>query len=201
MTQAALAQKLGITKQAVQKLARRGMPLTSPELARAWRARNTRSRVSAPRPPTPESIMQSLDDEEGGGAQDADGIRDNLVLLTRLRTAATERYEGALAVGEDDNARKWGALLLALAQRGAETESKLRRLREQDGETLTLSEARSVFGRILTEIKTLLSAMPSAMAAQVNPADSLHAQRALEGWRDSVFRKIHGAESQRRQPD
>jgi hypothetical protein len=200
MTQAALAKELGITKQAVQKLARRGMPLTSPELARAWRARNTRSQVSPPRPPTPESIMETLDDEEGGGAQDADGIRDNLALLARLREAATERYESALAAGEDDNARKWGALLLALAQRGAETESKLRRIREQDGETLTFNEAREVLGKILAEIKVLISAMPAAMAAQVNPADSVHAQRALEGWRDSMFRKIHGAESQSRQP-
>jgi hypothetical protein len=144
--------------------------------------------------------MQALDDEEGGGAQDADGIRDNLALLARLREAATERYESALSAGEDDNARKWGALLLALAQRGAETESKLRRLREQDGETLTFNEAREVFGKILTEIKVLLTSMPAAMAAQVNPADSLHAQRALEGWRDSVFRKLHGAESTSRQP-
>jgi transcriptional regulator with XRE-family HTH domain len=200
VTQAALARELGITKQAVQKLARRGMPTSSPELARAWRARNTRSQVSPPRPPTPESIMDALDEEEGGGAQDADGIRDNLALLARLREAATERYESALSAGEDDNARKWGALLLALAQRGAETESKLRRLREQDGETLTFNEARAVFGKILTEIKVLLTSMPAAMAAQVNPADSLHAQRALEGWRDSVFRKLHGAESQGRQP-
>ena len=201
MTQAALAKELGITKQAVQKLVRRGMPLTSPELARAWRARNTRSQVSPPRPPTPESIMETLDDEEGGGAQDADGIRDNLALLARLREAATERYESALAAGEDDNARRWGALLLALAQRGAETESKLRRIREQDGETLTFNEAREVLGKILTEIKVLISAMPAAMAAQVNPADTIHAQRALEVWRDSMFRKIHGAESQSRQPN
>jgi hypothetical protein len=201
MTQAALAKELGITKQAVQKLARRGMPLTSPELARAWRARNTRSQVTPPRPPTPESIMQALDDEQGGGAQDADGITANLALLARLREAATERYESALAAGEDDNARKWGALLLALAQRGAETESKLRRLREQDGETLTFNEAREVLGKILAEIKVLISAMPAAMAAQVNPTDSIHAQRALEGWRDSMFRKIHGAESQSRQPN
>jgi transcriptional regulator with XRE-family HTH domain len=200
VTQAALAKELGITKQAVQKLARRGMPTSSPELARAWRARNTRSQVSPPRPPTPESIMQTLDEDEGGGAQDADGIRDNLALLARLREAATERYESALSAGEDDNARRWGALLLALAQRGAETESKLRRLREQDGETLTLDEAREAFGKILTEIKVLLTSMPAAMAAQVNPADSLHAQRALEGWRDSVFRKLHGAESTSRQP-
>jgi len=200
VTQAALARELGITKQAVQKLARRGMPTSSPELARAWRARNTRSQVSPPRPPTPESIMDALDEEEGGGAQDADGIRDNLALLARLREAATERYESALSAGEDDNARKWGALLLALAQRGAETESKLRRLREQDGETLTFNEAREAFGKILAEIKVLLTSMPAAMAAQVNPADSLHAQRALEGWRDSVFRKLHGAESQSRQP-
>jgi transcriptional regulator with XRE-family HTH domain len=200
VTQAALARELGITKQAVQKLARRGMPTSSPELARAWRARNTRSQVSPPRPPTPESIMDALDEEEGGGAQDADGIRDNLALLARLREAATERYESALSAGEDDNARKWGALLLALAQRGAETESKLRRLREQDGETLTFNEAREAFGKILMEIKTLLTSMPAAMAAQVNPADSLHAQRALEGWRDSVFRKLHGADSQSRQP-
>lgn len=194
MTQAALARELGISKQAVQKLARRGMPLTSPELARAWRARNTRSLVSPPRPPTPESIMETLDDEEGGGAQDADGIRDNLALLARLREAAAERYESALAAGEDDNARKWGALLLALAQRGAETESKLRRIREQDGETLTFNEAREVFGKILTEIKVLLTSMPAAMAAQVNPQDPVHAQRALEGWRDSMFRKLHGTE-------
>ena len=75
MTQSALAKELGITKQAVQKLAKRGMPTTSPELARAWRARNTRSQVSPPRPPTPESILDSLDDAEAG-AEDADGIRD-----------------------------------------------------------------------------------------------------------------------------
>ena len=199
MTQSALAKELGITKQAVQKLAKRGMPTTSPELARAWRARNTRSQVSPPRPPTPESILDSLDDAEAG-AEDAHGIRDNLALLARLREASMKRYESALSAGEDDNARKWGALLLALAQRGAETESKLRRLRAQDGETLTLDEAREAFGGILREIKTLITAMPAAMAAQVNPHDTAHAQRALEGWRDSMFRTIHEADSKPRQP-
>jgi hypothetical protein len=143
--------------------------------------------------------LEGLDDAETG-AEDADGIRDNLALLARLREASMRRYESALSAGEDDNARKWGALLLALAQRGAETESKLRRLRAQDGETLTLDEAREAFGGILREIKTLITAMPAAMAAQVNPHDTAHAQRALEGWRDSMFRTIHEADSKPRQP-
>jgi hypothetical protein len=135
--------------------------------------------------------MESFDDAEVTAPQDSDGITANLALLARLRIAATERYESALAAGEDHNARQWGALLLALAAKGAETETRLRRLREQDGVTMTLDEARSVFGNILGEIKTLLTAMPAAMAAQVNPQDPPHAQRALEGWRDSLFRKIH----------
>jgi hypothetical protein len=191
MTQTKLAEGLGLTRQAVQKLCKRGMPTDSIELARAWRARNLRSEVCAPRPPTPQSIMESLDDADVAAPQDADGITANLALLSRLRSAAIERYESALAAGEDNNARQWGALLLALAAKGAETETRLRRLREQDGETMTLDEARSVFGNILGEIKTLLTAMPAAMAAQVNPHDPPHAQHVLEGWRDSLFRKIH----------
>jgi hypothetical protein len=142
--------------------------------------------------------MEAL--EDGAGAEDADGIRDNLALLARLREASMKRYEGALSAGEDDNARRWGALLLALAQRGAETESKLRRLRAQDGETLTVDEAREVFGAVLRDIKNLITAMPAAMAAQVNPHDSAHAQRALEGWRDAMFRTIYEADKQPGQP-
>jgi hypothetical protein len=57
----ALADELGISRQAVSKLAQRGMPTHDPDAAREWRRRNLNPAKTAPDPgPSPATLIARL---------------------------------------------------------------------------------------------------------------------------------------------
>jgi hypothetical protein len=65
-------------------------------------------------------------------------------------------------------------------------------LLERDGVTIQVPEAEARYRAVLLDIKTIVSAMPAALAAKVNPQDPVLAQKALEEWRDkTLFKSIY----------
>jgi hypothetical protein len=192
VSQKMIAAALGITQPAVSQFVRRGMPCDSLEAAQAWHRRNVRPRhrrVPRTRTATPEA--QTPDD-----VADAATTATTLEELAELRAIARRGLADAQAVADDYSLRAWTLAQGKIIAQSAETEERLLAVARDKGQLLTVGQAREAFGSVLVDIRKLLDAAPSALAAKVNPQDSDHARMILENWRDGVLRTLHrGAES------
>ncbi|MDZ4397977.1 hypothetical protein [Hydrogenophaga sp.] len=115
MNQTELADALGITKQAVSKLKKQGMPVTSLHAAQAWRAENlnaARSEAmlrSASREPLAAALLRKMIAEAGLAELRCDRLAASLISVSAVQQALRADYQ-QLAAGAD-------ALVKALAPR------------------------------------------------------------------------------------
>jgi hypothetical protein len=110
MTSAELGSKLGLTRQAISKLARRGMPLASVEAAQQWRAVNA--------PPRKSYVVAKAD-------KAATPFQDSLSRVERARACEGYFYQTLREAAEARDLRltaKVGKDFLIAATRAAEAE-------------------------------------------------------------------------------
>lgn len=109
LTFAQLGQALGVTKQAISKLAKQGMPVTSVEAARAWRVqhldagrtKDARMAIDPPVPPAPRDAEQ----DDAPAPSDTAEYREHRARRERIRAereqVELDRLRGSLVdVGE-----------------------------------------------------------------------------------------------------
>ena len=184
ISQQKLADALGVSKTAVQKLIKRGMPRTSPEAAAEWRARNCRPRgQSAAAKLKPGSVLAAA--REAGTAAD----------IKRLLETSKDCHAAALERGDDYAVRAWALALGKLISQLVEAEAQDLLTRQTAGELMTAREAHETLGVVVGDIRRLLDTMPDAVAVRANPHDPAMAREALVVWRDAAFRTLHGGNS------
>jgi S-methylmethionine-dependent homocysteine/selenocysteine methylase len=189
-SQSAIAAALGISQPAVAQLKRRGMPCDTIEAAQAWHRRNVRPRQRrVPRTRTATSETQTPDD-----VADAATTATTLEELAELRAIARRGLADAQAAGDDYSLRSWTLAQAKILDQSATTEERLLAIAKDKGQLLTVGQAREAFGTVLVDIRKLLDAAPSALAAKVNPQDPDHSRAIIEDWRNGVLRTLHRGE-------
>jgi hypothetical protein len=203
MTQGHLARRWGITKQAVQAMTAKGMPLDSIEAAEAWRASRPRAAKDkrtaegtdkASKPTTPEEQTATVEGEGWRGLSAIERIeRHRGQLEARLDFANAEAHRWKNA--DPELSRKWLALASQLAARAPALESKLADALERAKATVQTRDAQATFCAFLAMIRGALETAPAGLAGKCNPSDFEHAREVLEHWRDNLFKRLHAAPS------
>jgi hypothetical protein len=198
-----LAAALGMSANGAHKMIKRGMPKTSVEEALAWRKRNVNLKTGAPlekaMPSAPASIPSKDEQEHAEEVAASSEIptarkscEDALRDAVTSRTLAKSMIVVSQRNGDYEAARRWMQTMQQLLHRQATLENQFRNLLERDGVTIQLPEAEARYRAVLLDIKTIVSAMPAALASKVNPQDPVLAQKALEEWRDkTLFKSIY----------
>jgi|GEM_PF-2475595 len=197
LTHRAMAKAIGITPGQVCKLAKKGMPLDSAEAAAAWRQRHigssaTRSAASAPAAAAEDSEakhVEELADLPFEQITNTDNCRDALQESRDARRFAWKKVKDLDMGGQLEDSRKWLQTHQQMLLRQGNLEEQFRNLIERDGETISYRDAEARYRNFLNDIRVICMAMPSSLAAKVNPTDPTHAQKIIEEWRNDVLFK------------
>jgi hypothetical protein len=192
-SQTAIAAALGISQPAVAQLKRRGMPCDRIEAAQAWHRRNVKPRqrkVHRARKTTLATIVAETPDTVAAAATTTTTLEE----LAELRAIARRGLADAQAAGDDYSLRSWTLAQAKILDQAATTEERLLAIARDKGQLLTVGQAREAFGSILLDVRKLLDAAPSALAAKVNPGDPDHSRAILEDWLRGVLRTLHRGE-------
>jgi len=189
-SQTAIAAALGISQPAISQLVRRGMPTHDIEAAQAWHRRNVRPRQRRARRTRTANPETQTPDDVAAAATSATTLEE----LAELRAIARRGLADAEAAGDDYSLRSWTLAQSKILAQSAETEERLLAIAKDQGQLLTVGQAREAFGSVLMDVRRLLDAAPSALAARVNPGDPDHARMIIEDWRNGVLRTLHRGE-------
>lgn len=199
LTHRAMAKAIGLTPGQVCKLAKKGMPLDSPEAATSWRERHIGAHVNrSTKPPKPAPSLE--EDAEAKHVEElaelpfeqitnTDNCRHALQESRDARRFAWKKVKDLDAAGQLEDSRKWMQTHQQMLLRQSNLEEQFRNLIERDGETISYRDAEARYRSFLNDIRVICMAMPSALAAKVNPTDPPHAQKILEEWRNDVLFK------------
>lgn len=123
---------------------------------------------------------------------DHEHCREALNEQRQLRKHSAAQVARLHHSGDIEASRRWTQTHQQYFGRQAAYEKQVRDLMERDKITMRFEDAERAFREILQDVRTIATAMPSALAAKVNPQDPLLAQKLLEEWRDkTLFRSIH----------
>jgi hypothetical protein len=197
LTHRAMAKAIGITPGQVCKLAKKGMPLDSSEAAAGWRQRHigsSASRSVAPVPAAPAEDSEAKHVEELADLPfeqitNTDNCRDALQESRDARRFAWKKVKDLDIGGQLEDSRKWLQTHQQMLLRQGNLEEQFRNLIERDGETISYRDAEARYRNFLNDIRVICMAMPSSLAAKVNPTDPTHAQKIIEEWRNDVLFK------------
>jgi hypothetical protein len=200
MTHRAMAQAIGLTAGQVCKLAKKGMPLDSPESAAAWRNRHIGAHTSRPASPPPKPAPLIEEDPEAKHVEElanlpfeeitnTENCRDALQESRDARRFAWKKVKDLDATGQLEDSRKWMQTHQQMLLRQGNLEEQFRNLIERDGETISYRDADTRYRSFLNDIRVICMAMPSSLASKVNPTDPPHAQKIMEEWRNDVLFK------------
>jgi hypothetical protein len=172
-----MAKALGISQQAVAKAAKRGMPLTSVEDALAWRRVNQstkRTKANAGPTSTPEPIGLSALPE----------LPDDLAVTDKLRRIAVSDFERASTIQE----RSAASRTVKDAEEAHEIRKRDMVKSEQEAQTLMhRDQVQAVIAEETGKLRSLLEAMPAAIAQAANPSDPELARDTVADYLEQVF--------------
>jgi hypothetical protein len=197
LTQRAMAKELGLTSGQICKLAKKGMPMDSAELAASWRSRHIGGHTSRPvdhsAPPLEEDPeakhVKELADLPFEEITNTENCRDALQESRDARRFAWKKVKDLDAAGQLEDSRKWMQTHQQMLLRQGNLEEQFRNLIERDGETISYRDADTRYRSFLNDIRVICMAMPSSLASKVNPTDPPHAQKIMEEWRNDVLFK------------
>jgi len=189
-----LASKWNVSRAAISKFVKAGMPLTSVSDAERWKLVNQK-RVSK----TEISSTPSKSYSEPLKESDAESYRSKTSLgrLNRAKNAEVVAYSLVATAATNENPVAMRAAIQGWGEakkRVAEAEMEHARWEEVNRVTIRMDEVREVFGKWLGAIRNLMDAMPSSLAARANPSDPECAKRAIQEGIDQIFVTIQKAE-------
>ena len=198
--QAELCRAWGLSRGRLSQMVKQGMPLGSLEEAEQWRVAHYGGRaVSAGQggqvkkdsidhgganlPPPPESVKTSdlsREDIEGTLAR----LKKNeLVAWGVLAQAVRNKDENAILLGQ----RKFGEA----AGLRVKLEKEVDQILLQKSITVTMAEAKELFGRHLQAVRMSLKNVPARLAARCNPSDPMLAKQTLNEAVERIFKTLN----------
>lgn len=187
----------GVSSTLIHRWRKRGMPADL-EAGNIWRKRNAPRRFTASRHPTSSTGTEAADLEARELAERPEEIVTGEASCKRtlesLRKAVIHcecKVAACDEAGDEAGGQSWARVFQMLAARQVALEERLRSILEQDKKTMSFEAAEHTFRRVLSDIRQKILAAPAALAAQLNPADPLHAQAVMEGWIKALFKSIH----------
>ena len=189
-----LALKWNVSRAAISKLVKAGMPLTSVSDAERWKLANQKrvSKVEISSTPS-QTSSEPLKDSDAESYKSTSSLgrlnrakQAEVVAYSLVATAATNKNPVAMRSA----VQGWGEA----KKRVAEAEMEHARFEEVTRVLVRMDEVREVFGKWLGAIRNLMDAMPSSLAARANPSDPECAKRAIQEGIDQIFVTIQKAE-------
>jgi hypothetical protein len=184
-----LAEALGVTKGLVSQLAKRGMPLTSPEAAQAWREANAKPRRwknKSPSPTPPASKPQAATKP----SQVIAAADDPHASLERARSAEREAFAALKEMqsngGSPEDLRKSSATYFSSRRNRELAEHFFDAWQRRQEITLLLAEAKELVGRPHLAAKQLLEVMPKALAPRLYGQPMKAIEATLADWADNL---------------
>ena len=179
LSQGQIAKALGISQPAVAKAVKRGMPLDSVEAAMEWRRINNNAKrgKSAPRQAT--SIMAPI-----GLIPSPTDQPDELAITDQLRQIAVDDFRNASSIQE----RAAASRTVKDAEEAHETRKRDIVKSEQEAQNLMHRDhVQAVIAEEAGKLRSLLDAMPAAVAQSANPHDPELAQAAVADYLEQVY--------------
>ena len=189
-----LAQKWNVSRAAISKFVKAGMPLTSVNDAERWKLSNQK-RVSK----TEISLIPSTISSEPLKDSDAESYKSKTSLgrLNRAKQAEIVAYSLVATAANNQNpvamraaVQGWGEA----KKRVAEAEMEHARWEEVSRVTVRMGEVQEWITKWHGAIRSLLDALPSSLAARANPSDPECAKQAIQDGINQIFVTIQKAE-------
>jgi len=189
-----LAQKWNVSRAAISKLVKAGMPLTSVNDAERWKLSNQK-RVSK----TEISLIPSPNSSKPSKDLDAESYKSKTSLgrLNRAKNAEVVAYSLVAIAATNENpvamraaVQGWGEA----KKRVAEAEMEHARWEEVSRVTVRMGEVQEWITKWHGAIRSLLDALPSSLAARANPSDPECAKQAIQDGINQIFVTIQKAE-------
>jgi hypothetical protein len=189
-----LAQKWNVSRAAISKFVKAGMPLTSVNDAERWKLSNQK-RVSK----TEISLIPSPNSSEPLKDSDAElsVSKTSLGRLNRAKNAEVVAYSLVATAATNKNpvamraaVQGWGEA----KKRVAEAEMEHARWEEVSRVTVRMGEVQEWITKWHGAIRSLLDALPSSLAARANPSDPECAKQAIQDGINQIFVTIQKAE-------
>jgi hypothetical protein len=189
-----LAQKWNVSRAAISKFVKAGMPLTSVNDAERWKLSNQK-RVSK----TEISLIPSHSSSEPSKDSDAElsVSKTSLGRLNRAKNAEVVAYSLVATAATNKNpvamraaVQGWGEA----KKRVAEAEMEHARWEEVSRVTVRMGEVQEWITKWHGAIRSLLDALPSSLAARANPSDPECAKQAIQDGINQIFVTIQKAE-------
>jgi hypothetical protein len=191
-----LASKWNVSRAAISKLVKVGMPLTSVSDAERWKLANQK-RVSK----TEISSIPSKTSFEPLKESDAESYKSKTSLgrLNRAKNAEVVAYSLVATAANNQNpvamraaVQGWGEA----KKRVAEAEMEHARYEETTRQTIRMGEVKEFITTWFGAIRNLMDAMPSSLSARANPSDPECAKVAIQEGVDQIFVTIQKAEGE-----
>jgi hypothetical protein len=189
-----LAQKWNVSRAAISKFVKAGMPLTSVNDAERWKLSNQKrvSKTEISLIPSPNSFEPSKDSDAELSVSKTSLGRLNraknaeVVAYSLVATAATNKNPVAMRAA----VQGWGEA----KKRVAEAEMEHARWEEVSRVTVRMGEVQEWITKWHGAIRSLLDALPSSLAARANPSDPECAKQAIQDGINQIFVTIQKAE-------
>jgi hypothetical protein len=187
-----LAEALGVTKGLISQLARRGMPLTSPEAAQAWREQHAPPRrwKNKTASPTADTAPTAKPQAATKPAQAIAAADDPHASLERARSAEAQSY-AALVAGREGGAspedlRKLSTTYFAARRNRQTSEDFADQWQRRQRITLLYDEALEIVSRPHNAAKQMLEVMPKALAPRLYGQPMKAIEATLADWADNL---------------
>jgi hypothetical protein len=174
MSQTQLAKALGISQPAVAQLVKKGMPTDSVEAAKNWRATHVGHRRTGRKSQSaiPVGLIPSGDPPP------------DLVVSDQLRNIAIEDFKNATTIQD----RAAASRMVKDTEEAHETRKRdLVRSEQEAGNLMHRDQVQSIITEEVGKVRSLLEAMPGAVAQAANPADPDLSQGAIADYLEQVF--------------
>jgi len=187
-----IAEALGVTKGLVSQLAKRGMPLTSPEAAQAWREANAKPRrwKNKTASPTESTSPTAKPQIKHTASQVIAAADDPHASLERARAAEAQSYAALLAGREGgaspEDLRKLSTTYFSSRRNRELAEHFFDAWQRRQEITLLLAEAKELVGRPHLAAKQLLDVMPKALAPRLYGQPMKAIEATLADWADNL---------------
>lgn len=187
-----IAKALGLTKGCVSQLSKKGMPLSSPAAAQAWREVNAPPRQWKRKMPTPTESTQPAEKPQATAtpSQDIAAADDPQTSLDRARAAEREAFAALVAGreggGSPEDTRKLSTTYFAARRNRQTAEDFFDQWQRRQRITMLLDEAKEIAGRPHIAAKQMLEVMPKSLAPRLHGQPLKAIENTLAEWADRL---------------
>jgi hypothetical protein len=194
-----IAKAWGVSKQRINHLVKRGLPLTSIEEAEEWKRKYMEVRDNVPKkvkirgakiPPPPKisAPPSELINDRGIEGVLARAIEEEIGAYSLVTRAfdAEEHAQLPVALRAHREAQK----------NRMEAQDRVEDARLRNKETIKMDDAKAVFSGVLNQIRADLLNAPSVLCSKLDPTRAEHARRVVDEWVQGMMENISLGNSQ-----